>query len=200
MIELNSFFQIKPFYDYLRKQRENRKFLKSLEIVATFLLTSFFLFFAIKPTVSTISSLVGEIKAKEILKQQMHNKINNIIQAQNSFLQIQNKYQLIESCLPSRPKYNQADTQIRRASVKSGTNIQTVNYNVSEKEIEKKSTMVSYNLSFLTQSSYSQSIALLEKLQNLRRLINIESISYSKPATGSGINTNTTASVFYLKN
>jgi hypothetical protein len=64
---INIFSKINPLISYLSKQRENNKFVKSIEISATFILISFFTFFAIKPTLLTISRLVGDIKAKEIL-------------------------------------------------------------------------------------------------------------------------------------
>lgn len=204
MIEFTSFFQIQPFYNYLRKQRENQKFLKSLEIGATFFLISFFLLFAIKPTVSTISSLLGEIKSKELLKQQMRDKINNIIQAQDSYLQVQDKYQLIDSSLPSRPEYNQLHTQIISASNKSFLDTPKIDYLISE-TTEDKSNIVAYKVNFSSQSNFLSNIRFLEKLQNLRRLVSIESINYSNPKkenqleSSSNVSINIGVNSFYLK-
>ena len=61
-LQLNS--RLTPLFDYIKKRQENRKLRKTFELAATFILISFFLFFAIKPTALTISALIGDIKSK----------------------------------------------------------------------------------------------------------------------------------------
>ncbi|MFA6008205.1 MAG: hypothetical protein WC784_06245, partial [Candidatus Shapirobacteria bacterium] len=114
--------RVQPLFAYLQKQRENQKFIRSLEIGATFLLISFFALFAIKPTLITISALVGEVKSKELLQKDLKGKINDVITAQDLFSQVQEKYSLVESSLPGNPRFFQAATQI---------NLNANNYQIS---------------------------------------------------------------------
>ena len=75
MNQTNALDRIRPLYQYLRKQAENKKTAKYIEVAATFTLITIFLFLAIKPTALAISSLVGEIKSKEIASQKCKNRI-----------------------------------------------------------------------------------------------------------------------------
>ena len=77
MIEKKTWFQIQPLYQHVRRQAENKKTVKYVEIGTTFSLIAVFLFAAIAPTASAISKLIGEIKAKELTVKEMKTKINN---------------------------------------------------------------------------------------------------------------------------
>ena len=101
-LQLNS--RLTPLFDYIKKRQENRKLRKTFELAATFILISFFLFFAIKPTALTISALIGDIKSKELLSREMRNKITEVISAQDLFSQVQERYSLVDSCLPALPR------------------------------------------------------------------------------------------------
>lgn len=85
MIEKTTWFQLQPLYHYLRQQSEKQKFLKQLEIGATFSLVAIFLFTAITPTAKAIFSLIGEIKSKELTTASMKSKIINILEAQSNY-------------------------------------------------------------------------------------------------------------------
>ena len=80
---------LRPLVDYLRRQRNNQSFYHTIELNATVFLIIFFVVFAIRPTVTTISSLVGDINAKEIQQTQLKTKINQIIKAQDLYSQVQ---------------------------------------------------------------------------------------------------------------
>ena len=165
--------QISPLFVYLQKQRENKKVVKLFEIGATFFLISFFIFFAIKPTFLTISSLLGDIKSKELLKKQLKTKINDVIIAQDLFSQVQEKYFLVESSLPSRPGFYQANSQILGASQNNQLFLNRINYLVGDSNYY--STTISTSSSFLAATSFISDL-----LQN-RRLILINGFTFSLP-------------------
>lgn len=163
--------QIKPLFAYLQKQRENQKFLQSLEIGATFFLISFFAFFAIKPTLTTISSLVGDIKAKELLKTELKGKINNVITAQDLFSQVQEKYALVESSLPNNPAFFQAALQINSNLINNQISPGKINFAVNDNK--------TFSANISTSAAFPIALSLLDNLSQNRRLISFNNLVFS---------------------
>lgn len=182
---MNSFFtsqvsSAKPIFAYLKKQRENEKFMHYLEIAATFSLITFFLFFAIKPTVLTIASLVGDIKSKQLLKKELKTKINDVIRAQDLFSQAQERYSVINSSLPSQANYSQAADQIQQTAAASGLSADSFTYSLSsdrEKSINQNADYFSVALNL--KGPFGSTVKLVTDLLNNRRLINIASFNIS---------------------
>lgn len=164
--------QLNPLFDYLQKQKENQRTMKLVEIGITFFFISFFIFFAIKPTFLAISSLLGEIKSKQILVKELKTKINDIIVAQDLFSQVQERYSLVESSLPSRPGYFQANSQIVTLAQNNQLLVDKMEYLPVDDEKY-------YTTSVSTASSYPQTVSFISEILNNRRLIDLKSISIS---------------------
>jgi hypothetical protein len=167
----NSFSKLSPLFTYLSKQRENRKFIRSLEISATFILISFFTFFAIKPTILTISKLIGDIKAKEILVKELKKKIDDVIVSQDLFSQVQEKYSLVESSLPTSPGFYQATSQIVGLTEKNQIYLDKISYSINNGNY--------FTTSISTSSSFLSATSLLSELLQNRRLLEINQVSFS---------------------
>lgn len=167
--------------DFLKKQQENKKFMLRFEIAITFLLISFFLFFTIKPTAQTIFSLIGEIKSKEITNNQMKDKINSLMLAQESYSLAQGRYQIIESSLPSRPNFYQSFNQIKETLNKYGTsfNFGSFDLNDLDEEVKKDSNINNYDISLDIKNPFIDSVKIVADLLNNRRLINISKITFN---------------------
>lgn len=163
--------QINPLFVYLQKQKDNQKVARLLEIGGTFFLISFFIFFAIRPTFLTISTLLGDIKAKELLSKQLKTKINDVIIAEDLFSQVQEKYALIESSLPENPRFSQANSQILSSSQNHQIFLDKIDYIVQD------SNYFSTNIS--TSSTYLSAISLVSDILKNRRLMSLDSFSFS---------------------
>lgn len=161
-----------PLFEYINKQKEVEKNRKVFELTITFALVSFFLFFAIRPTLLTISALVGDIKAKELLSSKMKAKINQIIVAQDNFATVQEKYFLVEEALPSSPNFAGAYTEIDSNSGKNNINLDKLSF------VESSNGYFSTQIS--TSSSFSSSLSLIDSLLSGRRLVDIPQISFSQ--------------------
>lgn len=192
MINKPTLSQIRPLYEHLRKQAENKKFAKYLEIGGTFTLITIFLLLAIKPTALAISSLLGEIKSKELASQKMKAKINSIIQAQDSFSQAQEKYFILESGFPTNPNFYQAATNFSTISKQSSINLKQISFNIySENQKEDKKTLTkSFTVNVSADTQYQTSLAFIKELLNNRRLIDISSIRFSRPNDKNSTETN----------
>lgn len=202
MIEQTNWFQLQPLYQYIRKQSENRQFLKYIEIGATFFLIAIFLFFAIMPTASAISSLIGEIKSKETVSNNMSKKIASIMQAQDSFAQIQENYSVIESSYPVLPNFYKSVHIFSTISRESMTPISKISIGVDNGEDEKISTNT-FGMNLDSTGSYTSFIDSINKLSNTRRLIDVKSITISqddqnKQSSNSQLNLKISADLYYL--
>lgn len=201
---------VQPLFNYLKKQQDNQKFIRYIEITATFILITFFLLFAIRPTVLTITSLMGEIESKKLMKKDLKNKINNIVMAQDQFSLVQGKYQIIDSSLPDRPRYYEAVEQIQKTSENSQTstgekytfNLDSVGTTLSDPNLKL------YTISLDLDGQFLSSVNQASKLLDNRRLINIDSITFqnstsnekqasTSAVTTNGIKTNFSTTFYY---
>ena len=173
-----------PLTEFLKKNKENKRFSDTVEMSVTLFLISFFAFFAIKPAITTISSLLGEIKSKEALTQKMRSKINTLVEAQDAFAQVQEQYQIIEASLPSQSRYSHLITQIQGASSQSNVNLEKFNINLKTKNMSTNDTksvqnvnLKSYQLSTTDYADFKSITDFFDLLSQNRRLIKINSVS-----------------------
>ena len=183
MIKIKDPSRTKALLAYLEKKRNSKKFVKSIEISASFVLVTFFLIFAIRPTAYTIASLLGEIKAKEILsKQKLKPKIRNIIAAQQNFALIQKDYHLLDSSLPDSPSYSHLATQVLAAGYQNQVPFSKISFNSNSDDDnqEKPALLTSYQVSLNQMASFPSVLNLLTQILDNRRLFEIEKISLSR--------------------
>lgn len=167
-LEKATISRIRPMFEYLSKQQENQRFTRSIEIAATFILISFFMIFAIRPTALTISALVGDIKSKEIQSHNMKSKISNIIQAQDLFSQVQERYQIVESSFPDKPRYAHITTQFQQTALNQQFELDRLSFNLSGKEGEDV-----FSISVNSPANFRQAVSFVDELLKNRRLIEI---------------------------
>jgi Tfp pilus assembly protein PilO len=186
--------QINPLFVYLQKQKENQKVVKLVEVGATFFLISFFIFFAIKPTFLTISSLLGDIKSKEILSKELKTKINDVIIAQDLFSQVQERYYLVESSLPINPRFSQATSQIMSTSQNHQIFLNKIDFIIQD------SKYFSANIS--TTSSYLSAVSFVSDILQNRRLMGLDSFTFSlsKNTQDQKISINLPLKIYYWQN
>lgn len=203
MINTKNWFQLRPMYSYIRKQAENQKFLKYLEIGGTFALIAIFLFFAILPTMTTIFSLLGEIKSKEIYIQKVNTKISNIIKAQDTYAQVQEKYSLVEDSFPSQPQYYNGASNLATLFRDSSLDISQINLNLDNNST-KDNSFDSYQVNISGEGQYSDILNIIKNMLNNRRLINTSSIQINQIETdknemaSSKIKINISNDLYYL--
>lgn len=187
MINTKTWFQLRPMYDYIRKQAENEKFLKYLEIGATFSLIAIFLFFAIMPTMTTIFSLLGDIKSKETFIKKVDLKISKILQAQNTYSQVQGKYALIEDSFPSLPQYYKGASNLATIFRDSSLNINQFNLSLGDDK-NNQQFFKSYQINVSGEGQYSSIMEMIKKILNNRRLVDITNIQLNQASSSNNQN------------
>ena len=204
MIITKNWSQLRPMYNYIRKQAENEKFLKNLEIGGTFTLVAIFLFFAIMPTITTISSLLGDIKAKEAFIKKVNLKVINVIKAQESYAQVQEKYYLIEESFPSLSQYYNGVSNLATIFKESSLGINQIGLSLDKSQDKEKQFFDSYEINIGGEGQYSSIMEMVKKTLNNRRLIDTTSIQLSQvrfddnQATPGNIKVNFSSSLYFL--
>jgi Tfp pilus assembly protein PilO len=201
MIEKTNWFQLQPLYQYLRQQAENKKFLKYLEIGATFSLVAIFLLTAIAPTASAISSLLGEIKSKELTTNSMKQKILNILTAQENYSAVQEKYQVLESSYPTSQEFYNSASSFSSISKESSTSLKQIKFDLTDDKL-KQSTNYSFGVNLTADGSYASIMEMIKKVTQGRRLVDIKSIKISQnndnnSNSSNNLDLNLSTSLFY---
>jgi len=201
-MENKSWFQLQSLYKHLRIQAANKKFLKYLEISATFLLIIVFLIFAVFPTIITISALLGDIKTKEATLVQMNTKINNVIKAQESYSNIQNKYDLIESSFPSNPNFYKSASSLTSSFKDNSIKVTRLSFDLNQQNtpVVKDTKDEKYILSINGSGQYSDILKMVKQFLNNRRLVDLNKIQISKSSDVSNttLNVNLISDLHYL--
>lgn len=161
---------------FLKEKRQQKSFRQSIEMSATFLLICFFLIFAIRPTIITISALLSDINSKKDLAEKYKKKINSVIQAQTLYSQAQSDYDLIASSLPSDYNFSQAVTQIKIISQNTSLSDKKIDFYIPE-EIDKETKSAYYEYNFSNIIDFQNIQTLLSELAKNRRCLQITNLS-----------------------
>lgn len=168
-----------------------------VEVILTLFTISFFIIFAVRPAVVTISGLVGEINRKEELSQKMKQKINSVVVAQEQYGVVQENWELLASFLPSDFDLPQAIAQVAGSAQEDNVRLGGLTFDdldfVNQDVLAKKrpdtlKEMGNKNLEALSFSFNSQSdLEILKKylsrLKQARRWTQIDSYQLSKSSS-----------------
>lgn len=200
-MENKSWLQLHSLYKYLRDQAENKKFLNYLEISATFTLIVVFLIFAVFPTITTISKLLGDIKTKQATIVQMDTKINNILKAQDAYANVQEKYDLIESSFPSSPNYYKGASSLASSFANNSIKLTNLSFDIENNDnSDQKTKDKTYIVDINGSGQYSDILKMVKQFLNNRRLVDLNKIQISKSnnSNNAGLSVSLISDLHYL--
>lgn len=151
------------------------------EIVLSLLTVSFFLVFAIKPTLTTIAGLVKTIEDQKLVSKTLAEKINALGLAQTEYNLVTNDIYLIDEALPKDSQISLLVKQLEVLARRSEITIETIRFDqVYLKGISSstKETVPSVNFSFAASGEYQNLKLFLKSLSSLRRIIQVESFAF----------------------
>jgi len=155
--------------------------------VGAILLITFFIIFAIKPTVVTIVELLAEIKGREELNQQLEKKITQIVTAQTLYNQIYDRLYLLDQALPDNPDFAYFSQNLEGNRLKSDLTLSTLDYSsivLTQKKAAKATaeSEKSQEVSFITDLDgyYPNLKTFLENIFSQRRIIYISNLEISQ--------------------
>ncbi len=170
--------------------------------------------FAIKPTVTTITGLYSEIKAKREIISLLNQKIENLVTAQSLLEQQRVRIATLNQAIPDEPLLEKQVRQIEGVAKRNGVDligIKIENVALLGAEVKKKSDddaiapphpdAAFFPITVSVEGSYSTTHSFLRELENMRRPLSQNSTGVSQGKTGSSDALNLTVSGYmaYLK-
>ncbi len=147
-------------------------------VVLSLITISFFGFFAIRPTLITISGLIKEIKDKKAVVDQMDQKIESLTQAQINYSQIKDDLDLVNQSLPLDPDLSILVKQLEALARLSSVKIESIRFEKINLQGEKSNEAQTVNFDLATSGNYQSLKNFLNSLDNLRRIIGIDSFAF----------------------
>lgn len=158
-------------------------------IILSIVTIIFFISFAIKPTLVTITQLFKQRKDQQKVVGALEKKITNLAQAQNEYLSIEPNLSLVDQALPQEPQATLLVKQIETLARQNNVTIGRLR--LSEFKLEQtgspKTEKQPLTFNFSAFGDYANLKNLLNSLFDLRRIILVESFSFQK---GTGENKN----------
>jgi len=154
------------------------------ELVGTLLTISFFLLFAVKPTLLTIAGLIKTINDQKLITRTLEEKINALNLAQSQYDLIQSDLPLIEEALPQRTEITTLIKQLEAIANRSGvTNegIQLTQIPLDKEGAFSQPEPINFNLA--VSGDYQNLKTFLKNLSSLRRVILVDSFGFKTGKT-----------------
>jgi len=174
-------------------------------LIMTFATISFFALFALRPTITTIASLIQELEIQKQIDSQLQAKINTLGQAQKNYSQLTNA-SLIEEAIPTQSGIEQLLYNLEYLIKQQGLTIRSLSFNPIVLNGIPKENQIGFSIAI--SGSKDALNQLLDSFYSLRRVITIDSTTFSKSQaiektegtaqTSSEINLNLSGSAYFL--
>lgn len=165
-----------PTLPYLTPERSQKFF----GIVLTLCALSFFGFFAIKPTVSTILKLRKELSDNLFVFNQLEAKIKNLTELRKLYFNLQNDLPTIKDTITTQPEVHLLFAQIQSIAQTSSITInklQNFEVEVLRSENGTGKNYYSYSFSIAGMGSFENISKFISILTNMERIVNIDVFS-----------------------
>lgn len=178
----NNYFSTLP---YLTTERSQKFF----GIVLTLCALSFFGFFAVRPTVSTILKLQKEISDNQFVFDQLDTKIKNLTELRKQYFSLQGDLPMIMNTITAQPDASVLFAQIQSVAQTSNITIKKLqNFEVevlrNDKSTDKN--YFSYSFSIAGTGSFENISRFVSTLTNMERVVNIDVFSVNNISDQSG--------------
>lgn len=154
------------------------------ELVLTILIICFFLFFAIKPTLVTITSLVKTLSDQKLVSQKLEEKINSLNLAQSQYNLVQPDLYLLDEAIPVQPQIAILIKQLETLGRYSGVTIdgiQLTKINLMDNEAGLKQEPIGFNIA--VSGDYQSLKYFLKNISSFRRVILIDNFNFKTGKT-----------------
>lgn len=197
------------FVDIGRIYKANKKVRVYTEIILSLAAISFFLVFAIKPTLVTITELVTTIKDQQLVVAQLQNKITALGAAQSEYNLVSSDLYLVDEALPKDSQLAALVKQIEVVASQSGATLGSVKFDpVTLKEVATDPKEISQiaaqtakeiNFSLTVAGDYLNLKEFLHRLNALRRVIAVDTFSLKiKKAESQTLTLGISGKAYYL--
>lgn len=160
---------------------KNKKSVSYLTITLSLFTLSFFGLFAIRPTIITAISLFKSVSDLRKLNTDYENKISSIIKAQSEYEKIRNDLPLINAALPETTDIGKVAKTIEKFARKENISITQLQIdNVPISHLPSSGKLLNFGFSIIGTGKYSSILSFISHLLNWKRIVNIDSLEFSK--------------------
>ncbi len=158
---------------YLTVATEQPMVRASLFLILSLILLIGLLVFALKPTLVTISALLGQITTQKEVAAKLDEKIMEISQSQQVLEQNQPRLFLLDQALPTRPSLQEFDKALEEQASASGIQLSGITF-VKVPFSGKNADNIEFALT--ASGKYQEIRGFVEILESLRRLAHLDSV------------------------
>lgn len=180
---------------YLQVAGKRPLFRATLFVTLSLLLLIVLVFFALRPTFTTIGGLVGDIRTKKEILARLDSKISNIQKMVTAYQNIQVDLPLLDSALPVGAQFSAVSKYLESLGVES-ISLNKINLSSETPPTEGLSEI---DLSMAFTGSFQQLHDLLYKLENSLRIIHVTEVLISKN-TGGILTTTIKGTAYFILN
>lgn len=171
----------KRYYTQFGKLYTSRKEVRAyVNVGFAFLALAFFTTFAIRPALTTIASLWSEIKSQEEIDKKLSEKVEALQTAATNFSQIQSRLELLNIGGAKLPLIANFMRQIEALSAKHSVVVDSISFEETNFTGTADSTSNLANFTMSLGGSYPNLNSFLTDVENLRRIVSVQSFTYSK--------------------
>ncbi len=163
----------------------------SLQVVLSIFIIAFFIFFALRPTLTTIISLQKDIEDSRQTLQQLDAKVSSLQRAATILTALKPSLSYIDASIPTTDAgYTPFISSLEILAAQSGATLINDNIGgtllfsqiVSPFTLAKTESVVSMPVTIQVAGSYEQTSAFLTSLMSLDRIVTITSVTFSHQA------------------
>jgi Tfp pilus assembly protein PilO len=185
---------------YIQIAKEKPLWSASFWVILTLVLLIVMVFAALKPTLTKIASLVGQIKQRQEISQKLDEKILKMKDIQKMLEENRDNIVLLDEGLPQSPEWKDLALKLQDIASQSAENLTTFTYGlvpVTGKGLPAKKTDelvlpggISYiRLTMMGTGEYGQMKQLISESEKIRRILIVDSFRIAKDKDGNLINT-----------
>lgn len=179
------------FVDLGKKLYQEKKSRVYSGIILSILTITFFLSFAIRPTLVTIASLLKEIENQKVVAEKLQDKITALNTAQIEYQKIKKDLVFVDETLPIHPDISSLITQLEVLARDSNLSVDGIQFsrtvlkdqegNIKNSKIKEGPPGIDFTLAVV--GDYKNLISFLDSLTNLRRLVLIDTFALHTGST-----------------
>jgi len=155
------------------------------ELTATLMVISFFILFAIRPTLIIVSGLIKEIKEKEEISNKLQGKVAALRASQEEYAKSANRLYLVDQALPEKPDFPLLIFTVEQEA--RATDTQLLSFSITKIGIKSSAPSKSktaqvpfFDFHSTVTGDYQNLKEFLGRMENLRRVIEIDLVNFSK--------------------
>lgn len=170
-----------PALPYLNQERSQKFF----GIVLTLFALSFFGFFAINPTISTILKLQKELSDNEFILSQLDSKIKNISKLREEYVSLHNNLPTVTDAIAMQPDVHLLFAQIQSIARESNVaikNLRNFEVEVLKNDKRKEKKYYAYSFSIAGSSSFENISNFISAITNMQRIVDMDMFTINNTA------------------